>query len=288
MRDNVIRLAVFGLTGAGKSSLVVHATGTPLEIGHGGDSCTEEVQPAQLRVGLKRVIFFDTPGFDDTQSRDPEIFEKISAWLAESRAHGKCLNGVILVQPVNNVRVPDSERQRTRLFKNIIGDQFYDRVAIVTTMWDKIDDSFGEQNERNRASDYSLWGDMLAKGAKVIRFQNDKPSALEVARHFANNASMSSPATMLLQYELEAYDGQLSNTSAAKQFEIDLGNKVTELEFSIKKVGGSRPKLEEQLKNLQTWRSRLRDTLMRIGNGMVETVGMAGNIFEIATSCASM
>ncbi|KAI0554754.1 P-loop containing nucleoside triphosphate hydrolase protein [Xylaria curta] len=187
MRDNVIRLAVFGLTGAGKSSLVVHTTGTPPGIGHGGDPCKEEAQPAQSRVGLKKVIFFNTPGFDDTQSRDLEIFEKISAWLSE-------------------------------LF---------------------------------------TLGDILAKGAKVIRFQNDKPSALEVARHFANNA-----ATMLLQDELEAYDGQLSDISAAKQFEIDLGNKVTELEFSIKNMG--------------------------FGNGMVEAIGMAGNIVEIANSCANM
>ncbi|KAI1425978.1 P-loop containing nucleoside triphosphate hydrolase protein [Xylaria sp. FL1777] len=263
MDDNYIRLAVFGKTGAGKTSFVVSATGDNLEIGHGGDSCTKDVQKSWVKVGGRTVILYDTPGFDDTESKDPEIFEKISAWLAQSQAHGKCLNGAILVQPVSEVRASDSERKRTELFKQIVGSQFYDRVAIVTTMWDQVKESFGEQNEGNRTS---LWEDMLAKSAKIFRFQNTSESALEVIRHFTEDFSLSTPASTLFQEELLAHKGRLRETSAAKKFESELGAKVQALQFSIKTVGENKVKntVKAHIKALQVWRSRLKNIVVRI------------------------
>ncbi|KAI1376172.1 P-loop containing nucleoside triphosphate hydrolase protein [Hypoxylon crocopeplum] len=288
MHDNVIRLAVFGKTGAGKTSFVVSATGELFEIGHGGASCTVNVQAGHVRVGGKNVILIDTPGFDDTESRDPEIFETIAAWLAKSRAQGKELNGVIFMQPITDPRVPNSERNRTRLFKKIIGDQFYGRVAIVTTMWDQVRESFGEQNERTRTSENFVWGDMLVRGAQIFRFQNTQQSALEVVRHFTENPSMSAPAPTLLQDELQAHEGRLRDTSAAKQFEIDLGKKVNDLQLSIQSLGGNRP-MEARVQAIQTWRSRLKNIVMKINwKGFLEVIGLSNDILELANSCATM
>ncbi|KAH8163901.1 hypothetical protein CIB48_g4336 [Xylaria polymorpha] len=235
MSGDEIRLAVFGGTGEGKTSFVVRATDAPLEIGDGGDSCTQDVQIGSIMVGSKKVTLIDTPGFDDTESKDTDIFEKITVWLAKSRAHRKYLHGAILLQSVNDVRVPNSERKRTRLFKKIVGNQFYGRVAIVTTMWDSTEKSKCERGEQNRINIHEVWGDMLAAGAEVLRFQNTKQSALEIVRHYTDNPLFWTPATTLLQDEL-ANNNALKDTAAASQFDSDVYGKTKELE-SISKVG---------------------------------------------------
>ncbi|KAI0975615.1 P-loop containing nucleoside triphosphate hydrolase protein [Xylaria arbuscula] len=289
MSDDFIRLAVFGKTGAGKTSFVASATGDELEIGHGADSCTKDVHTSWVKVSKKTVILYDTPGFDDTDSKDPEIFEKISAWLANSEAHNKRLNGAILVQPITDVRAPDSERKRTELFKQIVGTKFYDRVAIVTTMWDQVNQSFGERNEGNRIGDDSLWGDMLAGRAKIFRYnQDNSQSALEILRHFAENPSLSTPASTLFQDELRTHKGRLRETAAAKQFETELGKKVKALQFSVKTVGNKANMVKAHIQALLTWRSRFKNIIMRIGIGVVENVEIAHAVLMVVNGCVGM
>ncbi|KAI1122847.1 P-loop containing nucleoside triphosphate hydrolase protein [Nemania abortiva] len=289
MSDTEIRLAIFGGTGEGKTSFVVQATDAPLEIGDDADSCTQDIQTGSVMIDGKKVTLIDTPGFDDTESKDTKIFEKIAVWLAESRAHGKYLHGVILVQSVSGARVPNSERQRTRLFKKIIGEQFYNRVAIVTTMWDTTKKSKGEQGEHNRVSKPEIWGDMLAAGAKVFRFQNTKQSAIDVVRHYTENPFFSVPVSTLLQDELVIYDGVLAKTSAAKQFDADLGVKVEGLGNSKAEMGGDDelPKVDEYIKDITDWRTQLKEIAITILAGVVKVFAPAVVDF-VGSKCTIM
>ncbi|KAF2972990.1 hypothetical protein GQX73_g668 [Xylaria multiplex] len=273
MSNNEIRLAVFGGTGEGKTSFVVRATGANLTIGEDADSCTQEMQAASITVGSKRVIIIDTPGFDDTEGKDMKLFERLTHWLAESRAQMKYLNGVILVQSVNHVRVPDSERKRTRLLKKIIGEAFYNRVAIVTTMWDVSRTNICERGEQNRGSP-EIWGDMLAAGATRFRFLNDQQSALEVIRHYAESPSLSVPAPTLLQEELVANNGIVKNTSVAAQFQADVSGKAQELEDILGNMEKNEEteKVEEYVKTSRNWLQRLGDMVVKIVKKIVKHV----------------
>lgn len=279
MSDGVIRLAVFGKTGAGKSSFVSSATGCEFEIGHSGSSCeslevktikarcvisnmmhnlgTSEVSHGEFFLGKTRVIIFDTPGFDDSDSKDPQIFEKLTKWLAASHKAGKYLNGLIFMQPISETRITGSEKKRTQLFKKIVGENFYCQVALVTSMWDFTREEKGNAHENHRVDDPTVWGDMLQGGAQVLRFLNTPESALEIVKYFTDRPSRFPPKPTQLQLELQSAHGRVEDTSAFQKLDSDLGQKISVLQQNSNAVGGN-TKLDQQVQEITRWRSRLK------------------------------
>ena len=59
-----------------------------VEVSHKLRSCTAEIEPVIMdphpNDPSRRLIFVDTPGFDDTYIDDAEILRRIAAWLALS------------------------------------------------------------------------------------------------------------------------------------------------------------------------------------------------------------
>lgn len=56
-------------------------------VGHGLSSCTSKIQAISIpypRDTTRRIVFVDTPGFDDTFIEDTEILRRIAVWLARS------------------------------------------------------------------------------------------------------------------------------------------------------------------------------------------------------------
>ncbi|KUI64665.1 GTP-binding protein A [Cytospora mali] len=235
------------------------ASGKNMGIGHTAEACTLDVEPAEVTVDGMSVIIYDTPGFDDTEGRDAEIFTKISKYLASSNARDRLLNGVIFMQQITEVRVPASERNRTRLFKEIVGAENYNQVAIVSTMWNQVNKDFGEKNEKNRAGDENVWGDMMGRGAQVFRFQNDAESALAIVRHFLNSRTFPH-ARMKLQKELSLHNGHLNQTSACKELESILGARLKELEIQVELVGETEG-LRAAIEKMKGWLSRLKTVI---------------------------
>ena len=65
------------------------ASGSDLRVGHGLQSCTDEIQLSnRFRVGAKNsekqrwVVLVDSPGFDDTEKSDSEILKILCDYLA--------------------------------------------------------------------------------------------------------------------------------------------------------------------------------------------------------------
>jgi len=62
-------------------------------VGHDLRSCTAEIVPvcvAYPAVPDARVVFIDTPGFDDTNVSDITILERVSEWLVTTSAFRSC------------------------------------------------------------------------------------------------------------------------------------------------------------------------------------------------------
>jgi hypothetical protein len=56
-------------------------------VGHTLESCTSEI--SIVRLSLPEIVdsdicFVDTPGFDDTNKSDVDIFKMISGWLIDT------------------------------------------------------------------------------------------------------------------------------------------------------------------------------------------------------------
>lgn len=95
-------IRVIGATGAGKTSVcrttlmlylapkyyfmqfINAASSSSLQVGHGLQSCTSEVNFSEpFFVNGRKVVLFDTPGFDDTNRSDVEILTEIAAFLTK-------------------------------------------------------------------------------------------------------------------------------------------------------------------------------------------------------------
>jgi len=92
-----------GPTGSGKSSVSLYkylatalliqpqfinaATGYNKGVGHSLESCTSEITAVKLsfpELVASDIYFVDTPGFDDTNKSDLDIFKMISEWLNDT------------------------------------------------------------------------------------------------------------------------------------------------------------------------------------------------------------
>jgi GTPase Era involved in 16S rRNA processing len=53
-------------------------------VGHKLRSCTQEVQAFSVPHPIdsnRNVVFIDTPGFDDTNTKDTDVLQAIAEWL---------------------------------------------------------------------------------------------------------------------------------------------------------------------------------------------------------------
>ena len=78
-----VRLVITTRSSPGFLQFINLASGSSLQVGHDLESCTVEVQLADVfTVDGRRVILIDTPGFDDTSMSDMDILRLIAAFLA--------------------------------------------------------------------------------------------------------------------------------------------------------------------------------------------------------------
>ncbi|TRX88530.1 hypothetical protein FHL15_010569 [Xylaria flabelliformis] len=245
MSDQPIRIAVFGKTGAGKTSFIKRATGADLEVGDGAASATKNIQQVEVspnKVGGHTVFLIDTPGFNDTDLEEPTLFLNLAKWLANSHYNGERLNGAIFLQGINEVRVLKGEEDGVKLFETIVGEQNFPHVIVATTMWDQVEKEFGVRNEENRAK---LWHNLRAGDAKFVRFYNTENSAIEIVRGCLGF----SETKFLLQKELIENKGKVRKTTAAEFLYNSLGTKIEDIRVQVKISGGNR-KLRQTIKKL--------------------------------------
>ncbi|KAL3584904.1 hypothetical protein FPOAC2_14685 [Fusarium poae] len=250
-----INIAVIGVTGAGKTTFVSKAANrTDLEIGHGIDSCTQDIKSVTFTLDGKQVTLIDTPGFDDTFKSDGDILQLVANYLSATYKQGTLLNGLILLQPIHGTRVQGNEMKRTRLFKRILGEGAYSRVIIATTMWSMLrNDSHGNQQTQERKERDDVWGDMKARGAQIVRHDDNKKSALSIIRMVFD---FPNPKPLQIQTELAHTNGRVALTSAGKQLDEDLGELVACLRREIESLRLDRETAQAEIQDMQ---ERLRD-----------------------------
>ncbi|KAK4163297.1 P-loop containing nucleoside triphosphate hydrolase protein [Cladorrhinum sp. PSN259] len=230
-KQRQVVIAVIGVTGAGKTTFVSKATGrSDLVIGHGIDSCTQDVNPITFSIGKEQITIIDTPGFDDSERTDSEILEQVAQFMTDTYQQGIKLTGIILLQPINQPRLQGSELKRTRLFKKLLGEDAYKRVVIATTMWDGISESEAMSRQHQRETRQEVWGDMVAAGAKVVRHDDTAESARNIIQMLAKHKSY---VDLQIQRELQENGGSVVGTSAGRQLHADLNETISKMKHEI-------------------------------------------------------
>ena len=172
---------------------------------------TKEIQLATTKIGDHVVRFIDTPGFDDTDTKDSDILRII--WEHISSIEGLRLSGLLYLHRITDDRVGGTAMKNLRMFQKLVGDKSMKNVVLVTTMWGKLQSSDdGDARVKQLTETGKFWGGMITSGARHERYDGTKVDAHRIIHMMLDNA----PCKLQIQEELD-HGQKLANTTAGKE-----------------------------------------------------------------------
>ena len=205
------------------------------------------MQPVDYIDSLgRRIVLVDSPGFDDTYLSDLDILKLIANWLKQtwvfkylhlhlfnfippsSYQGGKVLSGLLYLHRISDNRMGNSPLRLLEMFKNICGEDAFQNVILVTTMWDEVTPEQGTLREQELQC--AFWKDMLALGARMERSYNTKESAEQIVSKFRPETGR----PLLMQTEMVVERKPLSETTAGRPFFSWLVDFINFIEGAIK------------------------------------------------------
>ncbi|KAI1401328.1 P-loop containing nucleoside triphosphate hydrolase protein [Hypoxylon fuscum] len=185
-----VYIAVMGVTGAGKSTLISKCTDKDVKIGHDLQSCTQGIGVYQSSLFLdKNVYLVDTPGFDDTSRTDKEVLKEIATWLGMAYTKNIRLSGIIYLHRITDTRMQGSAKKNLLMFNKLCGPNALKRVILATTMWQSLaDEELGVKREKELIETEEFWGWMTRNGSQVKRHYDTKVSAKKLLQTFVSSS----------------------------------------------------------------------------------------------------
>ncbi|KZP07744.1 P-loop containing nucleoside triphosphate hydrolase protein [Athelia psychrophila] len=211
-----IVIAVMGATGSGKTTFINLLSGSELRVGRGLQSCTSVVQAAApFTFQGRRVLLFDTPGFDDTTKSDTDILKMIAAFLASTYEQGATLSGVIYMHRISDFRMGGISRRNFSMFRKLCGDDSLKNVALVTNMWSEVDPA-----------------PVLDKHAQLLRHDGTLATAQAIVAQIVDNH----PMALRIQEELVDEHKDISETAAGTELNRELAEQARKHKEELKLI----------------------------------------------------
>lgn len=104
------------------------------------------------------------------------------------------------------------------MFRQLCGDSTLKNVVIVTNMWGEVRQEVGNAREDELANEDLFFKPVLAKGAIMLRHDNNQDSAQSVLRHILKNH----PLSLQIQRELVDEKKDISQTAAGAELNREL------------------------------------------------------------------
>ncbi|KAH7925412.1 hypothetical protein BV22DRAFT_440991 [Leucogyrophana mollusca] len=183
-REGDITILLLGQSGAGKSTFINTAAGrVVVPVGHGMTTCTTKITPVVVSHPTdksRRVVFIDTPGFDDTWVGDRETLKRIVKWLEKLQGEGVTLTGIIYLHEITQSRNAKEASGHLMTPVKLVHPGGAMNVVLTTTRWNDIQLATGSQREKQLSETY--WKEMLEQGARTHRFDGTANSAWDAVK----------------------------------------------------------------------------------------------------------
>jgi hypothetical protein len=154
----------------------------------------------------------DTPGFDDTDREDYDIFQAIVEWMENSYREGTRINGILYLHRITDRRMQGTTLRNLAMFRKICGEDCFKNVLLGTTCWDLVEPVIGAAREEELSNTPEFWGDMLKRGSQILRVYPNRTSNLKILRRMMGKEGV----TMKTQDELVNQGLSIQETQAVR------------------------------------------------------------------------
>ncbi|KAI1365559.1 hypothetical protein F5Y08DRAFT_303503 [Xylaria arbuscula] len=272
-KPDSVFLLVMGMTGSGKSSFIADCTGRDdVDIGHDLSSCTNSVAIFRTELQDRDVYLIDTPGFDDIDREDVDILTAVSHYLSVSYANNVSVNGVLYLHRISDTRIGSSTRRNLGMLKALCGNDAFENVAIVTTMWSSNHSVIEHDKQCSREQELqdSFLDDMFQGGSKLF---SHKPCQTLSQRRLSANRILAmlfdtwkdTEITLQIQHEMVNLNLTLNQSSAGRILEEEMRKNRKSFEEELETLGGSNGGDEKQ-------RHRSRDELLETRSSEIRRI----------------
>ncbi|KAK6063299.1 hypothetical protein SCUP515_12522 [Seiridium cupressi] len=258
LRDTDIFIAVMGVTGAGKSTLISHLTNDESKprVGSGLGSCGSrspghgseplccaripEANTFDISLGTQEMAVFRyrcapeiniyliaTPCLSNSDVSETNILRNLAAELAAMYSKSIPLHGILYLHRISNVNIQGSAMKDLRIFKRLCDPSTLRRVILVTSFWEQVSETVGIQREIELRTESDFWGSMLANGSRIERHMADNTeSARRLVDVILRISEQRGSAEVPLNIQQEMVDRKTSlrDTEAVKEI-------LTSMEF---------------------------------------------------------
>ncbi|KAI1739859.1 hypothetical protein F4680DRAFT_448474 [Xylaria scruposa] len=206
---NKIRILIMGPIGSGKSSFVEAAKepGYTIKISDEAESCTRECMeyPTRYSSGHNQIFLIDTPGFEDPLTPNAAILKEIAKYIKDDKASSisEPISGLIYLHRCTDTRFDGDLRVNFEIIKAMCGREFYSRVVICSTFWNRtLKDQLKQHRARMEKFLEHAFGEVMKGGAEHREFwqgRKEDPCS-EILNHFL---SQRNHPKMAIEYELQ-------------------------------------------------------------------------------------
>ncbi|KAF9039735.1 hypothetical protein BJ165DRAFT_1596335 [Panaeolus papilionaceus] len=251
---------LLGPTGSGKSSFVEAVASNP-SLGLSSDKLEGFTQS----VSIYRIINVYT-----------EVSQLLPIYLVD--VPGNLIYFCILYHtPINNPRLPGSQRQVLRTFEALTGRQSAGNITVISTMWDLI---WNDNTRRRAEGNFSqlrneIWKDYIARGAEIVKFHNTQDQfSIQESVHLPLQET---PFASHIYTDLQTRISNLQTQQANIQSELQMA--------TVEQLDKLEAILIVQLKEVQRLITKFEDELYTLGTPAAQSSRLAGS-FPRATKRA--
>lgn len=195
------------------------------------------------------LTLLDTPGFNDQNRSDLDILGEIASFLASKNLPP--IWAIVFTHAITENRVTGSSRLNLDIAKALCGKRFYSRLAILTTMWNKMPNDEAQElwskRETQILTSPSFWGEMNETGSHHARFDDTRTSGMEFLKQLLD---LGPPGPGSFAYEQELRVGvPLEHTTAGAIILAERDRRRQQLEAELREEERNQREEMEEAEN---------------------------------------